>query len=596
MDQEKEHTAQESLEELEQAGDVQPAEQCAEVRSAEQSPVEPRSDESKQPDEAGGEELSVEERQAQSRLEKWLHLERSTWATQMLVSCNIGVFLAMVLLTGWQSILFPDLENLMSWGALYGPDALYGEYWRMFTSMFLHAGILHLGMNMYVLWFVGQIVERLFGAKKFLVIYLLAGIGGAINMLIWCPTAVSVGASGAVFGAFGGLLAFFQLHRSEFPPRLFQERLRGILVFLLINLFYGFLIPGIGNAAHIGGLVAGYIAGVSVMPAVPSDLRWHWRDWLRVAVVIAVFSLLFYVDKRGYLDYSAELSLGKALKLIREEKFQQAVTLIDRRLQVNANDVRALTARAAAYNALNEHKKAIADCDRILGVDPKSFRAYLARAGSYGKLGDHQRSLEDIGKVLSLKPNLADAYAMRGWDHLALERFPSAIDDYTKALQLSPSMTWAYSSRAFAKFAVGDRKGAIEDDRKFLSAVGWKDEHSPFAVILCALAYRSMGDADRALATLREGDARLSHSAWPYPVVEYLLGEISAEKLKGLATDNDKMTEAQAYLGLDLAIAGKAEDAKKCFEWVSEHGNKEFFEYLLARAELRRAESGLRGG
>jgi membrane associated rhomboid family serine protease len=151
--------------------------------------------------------------------------------------------------------------QLVDWGSNVGRLTLDGQWWRLFTSMFLHGSLLHLAFNMFALWQVGRLVERIFGSLRFSVLYLLAGLAGGIASVLWNHNVNSVGASGAIFGIIGGLLAFIRRENSGVPPTVVADLRSSILPFLLFNLTAGFLYPHTDNAAHIGGLAGGWLAG-----------------------------------------------------------------------------------------------------------------------------------------------------------------------------------------------------------------------------------------------------------------------------------------------------------------------------------------------
>ena len=188
--------------------------------------------------------------------------------TYTLIAANIAVFLAMVV--RGVSITDPRIDALLNWGADFGPLVHHGEWWRIFTSMFLHIGIMHLLMNMYVLLIIGMLTERLFGHTGFLVLYLLAGIGGSFASLTLHPDLVSAGASGAIFGLYGGLFGFLLMDRRALPGRLIKSQVTSAGIFVFYNLIYG-LKPGVDIAAHGGGLVAGFVFGAALTLPLPSE-------------------------------------------------------------------------------------------------------------------------------------------------------------------------------------------------------------------------------------------------------------------------------------------------------------------------------------
>jgi membrane associated rhomboid family serine protease len=151
--------------------------------------------------------------------------------------------------------------QLVAWGSNFGRLTLGGQWWRLVTSTFLHGSLLHLLFNMVVLWQAGRLAERIFGSLRFSGLYLIAGVAGSLGSVLWNPHVNSVGASGAIFGIVGGLLAFIRRENSGVPPTVVADLRASLLPFLLFNIVAGFLYPHTDNAAHIGGLAGGFLAG-----------------------------------------------------------------------------------------------------------------------------------------------------------------------------------------------------------------------------------------------------------------------------------------------------------------------------------------------
>ena len=160
------------------------------------------------------------------------------WVTPTLVVINVLVFVAMCV--SGVSVLEPKIADLIRWGADFGPLTKDGQWWRVVTSMFIHIGIIHIAMNMFVLWTAGIIIERLFGSAAFTVLYVLAGVGGSLASLAWQPYTVSAGASGAVFGLFGGLLGYLVTGRKFVAAQTVTALGKYAGTFLAYNLVYGF--------------------------------------------------------------------------------------------------------------------------------------------------------------------------------------------------------------------------------------------------------------------------------------------------------------------------------------------------------------------
>jgi len=145
---------------------------------------------------------------------------------------------------------------LIYFGANYGPLVKNGEIYRLIACMFLHAGIIHFGLNMYSLFIVGPRVEDFFGKKKFLLIYFLSGISASLLSIGLNNNVAAVGASGAIFGLFGALIYFGYTYRGYIGAMIRSQ----IVPIVIYNLFIGFFIPGIDMGGHIGGLIGGLLS------------------------------------------------------------------------------------------------------------------------------------------------------------------------------------------------------------------------------------------------------------------------------------------------------------------------------------------------
>ncbi len=140
-------------------------------------------------------------------------------------------------------------------GALFGPAVADGELWRLITSGFLHAGILHIAFNMYLLWVLGQMLEPELGSLRFAALYLTSLLCGSFGALLLEPDALTVGASGAVFGLMGGAAV-------ELRTRGINPLQTDIGMLILFNLGLSFVIPNISIGGHVGGLIGGALAAV----------------------------------------------------------------------------------------------------------------------------------------------------------------------------------------------------------------------------------------------------------------------------------------------------------------------------------------------
>jgi membrane associated rhomboid family serine protease len=188
------------------------------------------------------------------------------YITPIIMELNILIFILMVF-SGLGFLSF-NSTDLLNWGANYKPYTMSGEWWRLLSSTFLHGGLLHLFANMYGLLFVGIFLEPRLGKTKYALIYLTTGILASLASLWWHDATVSVGASGAIFGLYGIFLAL--LLTKVFPKDFSKAFLTSTLIFICYNLLMGFS-GGIDNAAHIGGLVSGFVIGLLLAPSLKRE-------------------------------------------------------------------------------------------------------------------------------------------------------------------------------------------------------------------------------------------------------------------------------------------------------------------------------------
>jgi rhomboid protease GluP len=202
-------------------------------------------------------------------------IPHAQFVTAIILLINIGIYIG--------TSLNPTLFEA---GAKARPEIRDGQWWRLVTAGFLHGGLLHIGMNSWVLFDVGGQVEQVYGASRMLVIYFLSTIAGFYLSYIWTPNP-SVGASAAIMGLIGAMIALSLHHRNEMTAAIRSTYIRWVIYMLLI----GFLLRGIDNAAHVGGLAAGFV--VAYLAGLP---RWEdsaaeqaWRIASYVCIGLTAF-------------------------------------------------------------------------------------------------------------------------------------------------------------------------------------------------------------------------------------------------------------------------------------------------------------------
>lgn len=191
-----------------------------------------------------------------------------TPAIGILIALNLIVFI-ITLFFGVDAIS-PTAQELLEVGGNRRANIVNGEYWRLLTSVFIHGGIFHLVMNLFGIFLTGMFLEEKVGRKNMILYFLIAGVAGSITSVLWHDNTVSIGASGAIFGYFGLLLAF---NIFKIIPKDQQGIIWNILIFYGgISLLFG-MFQGIDNAAHFGGLITGFVLGVFQYYRIKSGIR-----------------------------------------------------------------------------------------------------------------------------------------------------------------------------------------------------------------------------------------------------------------------------------------------------------------------------------
>lgn len=197
-------------------------------------------------------------------------------AVMTIIAIDVFVFMLQIVLGGEVTsalLLSPSLIDA-------------GEWWRLFTPMLVHGGTLHVFLNMYILYIYGPNVEQAFGSVRFVLLFLISGFMGSAFSYAFPPDNASVGASGAIFGIVGVLVVYlYKRRRTQFMA----HYLRGMAIFIGLNLVFGFMFPGIDNFAHIGGLVGGALLGLGFDRGQEAEARSAVP--VQIATAAAVFLL-----------------------------------------------------------------------------------------------------------------------------------------------------------------------------------------------------------------------------------------------------------------------------------------------------------------
>jgi membrane associated rhomboid family serine protease len=216
--------------------------------------------------------------------------------TYFLILMNITYFT----FTTWHGVdwIEPSTQHLLDWGGNFTYLFFQGETWRIFSNIFVHAGVVHLVSNMIALYFLGKEFERLVGHRSFFIAYFGGGLIASINSMYWHNQEVMVGASGAIFAILGGLLAVIVTAEGRRIQRA-QEKSGSIIQWMTFALISGFGSKNTDNAAHLGGLLSGFVLGLLLSRAYTAErlrfkIKPSWRTLAVVSVMAVYFALPFY--------------------------------------------------------------------------------------------------------------------------------------------------------------------------------------------------------------------------------------------------------------------------------------------------------------
>ena len=341
-------------------------------------------------------------------------------------------FLAWCLSIGGAMLSNPPGQALVDWGANFGPLTVSGQWWRLLTCVFLHGSLLHIAFNMWCLWDLGRLAESVYGHWTFAVVYLITGIGSSLASIAWNPGVLSVGASGAIFGIAGALIASFYLGEFSLPRAALSGMLRSILVFVGYNLFFGAVIARTDNAAHIGGLVMGLILGALIAKIAPVH-----EDILRRVAVLLVGAVIvlgcgvWLGRSRAYLVHGqngvAHLTAGNA---------DQAIKELQKSAKQRPDFVPTHQALARAYIVKRDFPSAVTELKRVIVLSPKNETAYYQLGLIYLEEKQPAQAEEAFTQLLKINPNSADGHAGLAGAFSDEHRNTEALDEYKRAADI----------------------------------------------------------------------------------------------------------------------------------------------------------------
>jgi rhomboid protease GluP len=357
--------------------------------------------------------------------------ESAIGLTQIIFGINAAVFLGMALSAS--TVMDFPIQESIRWGANYGPLTLSGEWWRLLTNIFIHGGIIHIAFNMWCLWNLGALCEALYGGWTYGAIYLICGIGASLASVAWHPNGPSVGASGAIFGLAGALIAAFKLGEFSVPRSALSGTLRSLGAFVVYNLIFGQLMPGIDNTAHIGGLVTGLIVGALIALLAPHQEHAPRR----VAILLLSLLALAGVAAGTAYHYGFSLRLGRA-SFSNENPSGHSVANLEKIVKQRPDFVPARFDLAQAYFSQAQYAKAESQLKRVLELQPQNADARTLMGMVYLNENRPQDAKDIFSQAISQDANNAEAHFGLGLALAAQGNHQAAIEEYKTAARLEP--------------------------------------------------------------------------------------------------------------------------------------------------------------
>jgi membrane associated rhomboid family serine protease/Flp pilus assembly protein TadD len=414
--------------------------------------------------------------------------------TRIIIAVNVLVYVAMGLSgVSWTD---PSVAQAIRWGADFGPLTLSGQWWRLFTSMFVHFGFFHILLNMWCLRNLAVALEPLMGPLAFSITYLFSGLAASAVSTAWNPWRASAGASGAIFGIAGAFVSYLVLKKAAIPASLVRQNLQRLAIFILLNLSIGAASGHIDNSAHLGGLAAGLVIGAMMprfvarsdyfsgaregMSAISTDeaVAGNPRTTKIISIAVGCAIALIVGLQQVHARNLSVAQYGKAVSLAASGHMDEAIAQMRTLVQMQPNNVPAQTllgewllerndangaisvlerARALepgttliehnlalAYLGAGEPKQAIVEISQVATQNNKElWKSQFVLGVAAEQLGDYQEASQSLRSAIQMNPNFPEAQLM-------LERVNARpagkppVDPIPVAELIMKSQAWPY--------------------------------------------------------------------------------------------------------------------------------------------------------
>lgn len=343
--------------------------------------------------------------------------------------------------------MHPSGDDLMRWGALYGPRVAEGEWWRLGTASLLHGGGLHLAINAWMLSRLGPPLEHLFGWRAYSLTWVASALFASCASVGFQPAVLAVGASGAICGLFGAQFGWLHAHRRGLSERAKADIKRSLGLVVLLNVMIGFSIPNIDHAAHLGGLVSGFaivraLIGRRPLGARPLPVSGRAVALCALGVLVCAAPLGWRLERSDAVRALAQVDL--AWEAIEADELERGRSHLQRAVELAPEDPALHEQLGALELDLEQPERALAALRRALELDPTRERSLFLRGVGLLRLGEQRLARPALERARELAPEQAQTHAYLGLCELESKRPSAAMESLERALQLDPDYAWAH--------------------------------------------------------------------------------------------------------------------------------------------------------
>jgi len=375
--------------------------------------------------------------------------------TNILLAINIVVFVAMIL--KHVPLMNPGSDLIIRWGGNFGPLTMGSQPWRLLTNIFVHIGLLHIAANMWALIVLGRLAESLYGRSSYAVMYFITGLAGSIASLLWNPMGVSAGASGALFGIAGALIATLYAGKLPLPKHVVRPILWSLLFWAAFDLGYGFLKTGVDNAAHLGGFVTGLVFGYPLGHHLGSNSQARSsreRIFTYALLALAIFSFVVW-RMNSYI-----VQVEDARVLLTQNKTDQAINLLHTAIQKKPNEAYVHVLMAQALQRKNDFQASEREFQQAARIAPQNGMIWRDLGALYVGTQRWEEAANAYAKAGAIGRDNGISWFDAGIAYLQLDRPKDAAEAFRKCVAINPSFGEAWYRIGIAQLNLKQNKDA----------------------------------------------------------------------------------------------------------------------------------------